>query len=97
MMAEVLTASCISGAFAAATFASLRENAILVTPLLSGGFTVLANSGNPANSLFMPSKVALALQAGLSIPAVAALQQASGMCLGFFSPAGMRVAASLAN
>ena len=97
IMAEVLTASGISGAFAAATFASLGENAILVTPLLSGGFAVLANSGNPANSLFMPSQVALALQAGLSIPAVAALQHASGMCLGFFSPVRMSIAASLAN
>ena len=97
MMAEVLTAAGISGAFASATFTVLGEKAILVTPLLSGGFAVLANSGNPANSLFMPSQVALALQAGLSIPAVAALQHASGMCLGFFSPVRMSIAASLAG
>lgn len=97
MMAEVLTASGISGAFASATFSALGEKAILVTPLLSGGFSILANSGNPANSLFMPSQVALAAQAGLSIPAVAALQHASGMCLGFFSPVRMSIAASLAG
>lgn len=97
MMAEVLTAAGISGAFASATFTVLGEKAILVTPLLSGGFAVLANSGNPANSLFMPSQVALAYQAGLSIPAVAALQHASGMCLGFFSPVRMSIAASLAG
>src|SRR5690606_42006946 len=97
MMAEVLTASCISGAFAAATFASLGENAILVTPLLSGGFAVLANSGNPANSLLMPSQVALALQAGLSLPAAAALLHASGLCLGPFSAGRASTAARRAS
>ncbi|MGG4604071.1 L-lactate permease [Paenalcaligenes sp. Me131] len=97
MMAEVLTASGISGAFAVAIFAVLGEKTILLTPPLSGAFGVLTNSGNPGNSLFLPSQVALAVQAGLSVPAVAALQQVSGMSLGLFSPVRMSIAATLSS
>ncbi|WP_193088847.1 L-lactate permease [Advenella sp. FME57] len=97
MMAEVLAASGISGQFATATFNALSEEAILITPILSGMFGVLTNSGNPANSLFLPPQVALAVQAGLSVPAVAALQHVSGTSLGFFSPIRMSIAASLAG
>lgn len=97
MMAELLTASGISGAFAAAMFNELGEKVILVTPLLSGAFGILTNSGNPSNSLFLPSQVALALQAGLSVPAVAALQHACGMSFGFFSPVRMSIASNLAS
>ncbi|CAM4237743.1 hypothetical protein [Kerstersia similis] len=97
MMAEVLTAAGISKAFAVATFNALGEKAILLTPLLTGTFGILTNSGNSANSLFLPSQVALAIQAGLSIPAVAALQQASGMSLGIFSPVRMSIAATLSG
>jgi lactate permease len=97
MMAEVLAGSGISGEFATATFDALSEEAILITPILSGLFGVLTNSGNPANSLFLPPQVALAVQAGLSVPAVAALQHVSGTSLGFFSPIRMSIAASLAG
>ena len=97
MMAEVLTASGISGAFAVAIFNELGEKTILLTPPLSGAFGILTNSGNPGNSLFLPSQVALAVQAGLSVPAVAALQQVSGMSLGLFSPVRMSIAATLSN
>lgn len=97
MMAEVLAASGIASAFATAMFEALDDKVILVTPLLSGAFAILTNSGSPSNSLFLPSQVALALQAGLSVPAVAALQNASGACLGFFSPVRMSIAAGLAN
>jgi lactate permease len=97
MMAELLAASGISGAFASATFQALGKSAVLITPVLSGGFGMLTNSGNPPNSLFLPSQVALALQAGLSVPAVAAIQHASGMSMGFFSPVRMAIAANLAG
>lgn len=97
MMAEVLSASGIAGAFAEAMFTNLGTRAIWFTPLLSGGFGVLTNSGNPSNSLFLPSQVALALQAGLSVPAVAALQHACGMQFGLFSPVRMSIAAGLAG
>lgn len=96
MMAEVLTAAGISGAFAVALFEALGDSSVLLTPPLAGVFGILTNSGNPGNSLFLPSQVALALQAGLSVPAVAALQQVSGMSLGLFSPVRMSIAATLA-
>lgn len=97
MMAELLAASGISGAFATATFDALGKGTVLITPALSGAFGILMNSGNPANSLFLPSQVALALQAGLSVPAIAAIQHASGMAMGFFSPVRMSIAAGLCD
>ncbi len=97
MMAEVLTVSGISGAFAQSTLQAFGEKAILLAPPVSGLFGVLTNSGNPANSLFLPSHVTLALEAGLSVPLVAALQHASGTSLGLFSPVRMSIAAGLAG
>lgn len=97
MMAEVLSAAGISQAFAQGLFAALREQAVLLTPLLSGAFGILANSGNAPNSLFMPAQLALAQQAGLSVMAVAALQHVSGSCLSLFSPVRMTMAAGMAQ
>ncbi|MET4576807.1 hypothetical protein [Ottowia thiooxydans] len=97
MMAEVLSAAGISGASAQAMFAALHEKAILVTPLVSSAFGILTNSGNAPNSLFMPSQLALAAQASLSVPAVAALQHVSGTAMSIFSPVRMTIAAGLAH
>ncbi|WP_439892968.1 hypothetical protein ACS7SF_23895 (plasmid) [Ralstonia sp. 25C] len=97
MMAEVLTGAGIAGEFASSLFSVLKEKTVLITPLLSGAFGILTNSGNAPNSLFLPSLNALAIQAGLSVPAVAAVQHVSGMSLGFFSPVRMSIAARLAK
>ncbi|WP_028601202.1 L-lactate permease [Ottowia thiooxydans] len=97
MMAEVLSAAGISGASAQAMFAALHEKAILVTPLISSAFGILTNSGNAPNSLFMPSQLALAAQASLSLPAVAALQHVSGTAMSIFSPVRMTIAAGMAH
>jgi lactate permease len=97
MMAELLSTAGISQAFAQGMFATLQAGAVLATPLISGTFGILANSGNAPNSLFMPSQLALAMQAGLSVPAVVALQHVSGTCLSLFSPVRMSIAAGLAN
>ncbi|MCP2513324.1 hypothetical protein M5J07_00150 [Achromobacter mucicolens] len=97
MMAEVLAGAGISRAYADGLFASLRDWTILITPLLAGAFGILANSGNAPNSLFMPSQLSLALQAGLSVPAAAALLHVSGTSMGIFSPVRMSIAAGLAH
>lgn len=97
MMAEILSVAGISHAFALGMFSNLESFAILITPFTSAAFGILANSGNAPNSLFMPSQYALALQAGLSVPAVAALQHASGTCMSIFSPVRMSIAAGLAD
>ncbi|MCR2669638.1 hypothetical protein NSP01_24185, partial [Salmonella enterica] len=86
MMAEVLAGAGISQAFADGLFRSLQDWTLLLTPLLAGAFGILANSGNAPNSLFMPSQLSLALHAGLSLPAAAALLHVSGTSMGFFSP-----------
>lgn len=97
MMAEVLAGAGISQAFADGLFRSLQDWTLLLTPLLAGAFGILANSGNAPNSLFMPSQLSLALHAGLSLPAAAALLHVSGTSMGFFSPIRMSIAAGLAH
>ena len=97
MMAEVLAGAGISQAFADGLFRGLQDWTLLLTPLLAGAFGILANSGNAPNSLFMPSQLSLALHAGLSLPAAAALLHVSGTSMGFFSPIRMSIAAGLAH
>jgi lactate permease len=97
MMAEVLGIAGISRAMADGLFAAMRSGAVIVTPVLSGFLGILTNTGNAPNSLFLPSLVALAKTAGLSVPAVAAIQHMAGMSLGFFSPVRMSIAANLAG
>lgn len=97
MMAEVLAGAGISQAYADGLYASLRDWTILITPLLAGVFGILANSGNAPNSLFMPSQLSLAVSAGLSVPAAAALLHVSGTSMGIFSPVRMSIAAGLAH
>jgi len=97
MMAEVLAGAGISRAYADGLFSSLRDWTILITPLLAGTFGILANSGNAPNSLFMSSQLSLALQAGLNVPAAAALLHVSGTSMGIFSPVRMSIAAGLAH
>lgn len=97
MMAEVLAGAGISGAYADGLFSSLQDWTILITPLLAGAFGILANSGNAPNSLFMPSQLSLAIQAGLNVPAAAALLHVSGTAMGIFSPVRMSIAAGLAH
>ncbi len=97
MMAEVLSAAGISQAIANGMFAKLEQGALVLTPLLSGAFGILTNSGNAPNSLFMSSQLALGIQAGLGIPAVAALQHVSGTAMSSFSPVRMSIAATLTH
>ena len=97
MMAEVLAGAGISQAYADGLFSSLRDWTVLITPVLAGAFGILANSGNAPNSLFMPSQLSLALQAGLNVPAAASLLHVSGTSLGIFSPVRMSIAAGLAH
>ncbi|MDH1301557.1 hypothetical protein [Achromobacter sp. GD03932] len=97
MMAEVLAGAGISQAYADGLFAGLQDWTLLITPLLAGVFGILANSGNAPNSLFMPAQLSLALNAGLSVPAAAALLHVSGTSMGIFSPVRMSIAAGLAH
>ncbi len=97
MMAEVLAGAGISQAFADGLFRTMQDWTLLMTPLMAGAFGILANSGNAPNSLFMPSQLSLALHAGLSVPAAAALLHVSGTSMGFFSPVRMSIAAGLAH
>ena len=97
MMAETLAAGGISQAVAERLFAAWQAGALLVTPLLAGGFGILANSGNAPNSLLMPAQLAMAQQAGVSLAAAAALLHVAGTSMSLFSPVRMSIAAQLAR
>ncbi len=97
MMAEVLSVAGISRAVADGMYAGLAEGALLATPVLSAVFGILSNSGNAPNSLFMPSQVAVAAQAGLGIPAVAAIQHVAGTSMSLVSPVRLSIAAAVAG
>jgi lactate permease len=95
MMAEILSGAGISQTFANGMFAVMQQSMVLLTPVLSGGFGILTNSGSAANSLFMTSQLYFAAEAGLSVPLVIALQHVSGCAMSMFSPVRMAIAASL--
>lgn len=96
-MAEMLIASGIGRAMAQSIANTLQGAAVLMTPLVAGGFGLLTNSGNAANGLFMSSWVSLAAQAGLNVAAVATLQHVCGVAMTLFSPVRMSIAISLAG
>ena len=60
-------------------------------------FGALANSGNAANGLFMPAQLSLALEAGLDVVAVVALQHAAALSLNMVSPVRMSIVCQLAG
>jgi len=97
MMAETLSASGIAAALASRLFEAFGIGTVLATPWLAGAFGVLTNSGTPGNSLLMSAQVALATQAGLAVPVVAALQHVSGTCLSLFSPVRTSMACAMAG
>jgi lactate permease len=97
VMAETLAGSGIAGALADGLFSTAGRWALMLTPLLSGVFGLLGNSGNASNSLFMASQVSLAKLASLTVPAVIALQHFSGSMVSMFSPVRMAIICGLAG
>lgn len=95
MMAEVLSGSGIANGLARGMFAALDRWAIVATPIISALFGALANSGNAANGLFMASQVSLAVEAGLNVAAVVALQHTAALSLNLVSPVRMSIVCSL--
>jgi lactate permease len=95
MMAEILSQSGISSSLANGMRDVFQHYVILFTPILAGSFSMLSNSGNASNGLFMSSQVILAQQGGFSVLAVIALQHSSAACLSLFSPTRIFMAASM--
>ena len=97
MMAELLSGSGIAQGLARGMFTLLDRWAVVATPMISAVFGSLANSGNAANGLFMASQVSLAVDAGLNVAAVIALQHAAALSLNLVSPVRMSIVCSLAG
>jgi lactate permease len=95
MMAEILSGTGIAQAVAQGMYGILHHWMVFVTPLLAGGFGMLTNSASAANSLFMPSQLYFAEQAGLSVSLIIALQHVSSCAMSMFSPVRMTISASL--
>ncbi|MBE9607013.1 L-lactate permease [Acetobacteraceae bacterium H6797] len=97
LMAEILSVSGIAAGLAQGLFLALGPWAALTTPLLSGVFGGLANSGNASNGLFMAAQASLAATAGLNVAAMIALQHMSGLSMSMFSPVRMAIVCGLAG
>ncbi|UGV26694.1 L-lactate permease [Rhodopseudomonas boonkerdii] len=97
MMAELLSSSGIADGLARGMFSTFGVWSVTVTPMISAIFGALANSGNAANGLFMPSQLSLATEAGLDIAAVVALQHAAALSLNMVSPVRMSIVCNLAG
>jgi lactate permease len=97
MMAELLSRSGIAGGLARGMYDTFGVWSVTVTPMISAVFGALANSGNAANGLFMPSQLSLATEAGLDVAAVVALQHAAALSLNMVSPVRMSIVCNLAG
>ncbi|WP_424629171.1 L-lactate permease [Bradyrhizobium sp. SYSU BS000235] len=97
MMAEVLSRSGIADGLARGMFQAFGGWSVTVTPMISAVFGALANSGNASNGLFMASEKSLAIEAGLNVTAVVALQHAAALSLNMVSPVRMSIVCNLAG
>lgn len=97
MMAELLSGSGIAEGLARGMFEAFDRWALVATPMISAVFGALANSGNAANGLFMASQVSLAMEAGLNVAAVIALQHVAALSLNMVSPVRMSIVCNLAG
>ncbi|MBL6459111.1 L-lactate permease [Belnapia sp. T6] len=96
-MAEVLSGSGIATGLAQGLFQTFGRAAVVVMPILSAVYGVLANSSNGPNGLFMAAQVSLATEAGLNLAAAVALQHVAAFSLNIVSPVRMSIACSLAG
>lgn len=94
VIADMLAKSGIAQGLATGLFSALGADAILLIPSIYGAVGILTNNGNPGDSLLLPPLAAMANQANMSVPAVAAVQHISGMALGFFSHVRMSIASN---
>ena len=96
-MAEVLSGSGIATGLAQGLFQTFGRAAVVVMPLVSAVYGVLANSSNGPNGLFMAAQASLATEAGLNLAAAVALQHVAAFSLNIVSPVRMSIACSLAG
>src|SRR5690606_2390313 len=85
-MAELIVAAGAAHQAAAGLGGLLGDAAVLATPLLGGLFGFLTSSSNAANGLLMPAQAALALQIGVPLPWLAAVQNVGAACMTMLSP-----------
>jgi lactate permease len=87
----------LAAGLAQGLFQSLGSAAVVLMPIISAVYGALANSSNAANGLFMAAQVSLAIEAGLNLEAVIALQHAAALSLNMVSPVRMSIACGLAG
>jgi lactate permease len=94
-MAQVMTMSGIAGGLAKGLRLSFGPFAALATPLLGGLFGFITSSSSATNGLLMPSQAALASEAHLNLPWLAALQNTAAAAATMLSPVRIAVGCSL--
>jgi lactate permease len=94
-MAQVMVAAGIVEGLARGLTSSLGPAAVLATPLVAGLFGFLTSSSSAANGLLMPAQAALAREAGLSLPWVAAIQNVAAAALTMLCPVRVAMGCAL--
>ena len=94
-MAQVMATSGMADGLARGLRSSLGPLAVLATPLFAGLFGFLTGSSNAANGLLMPAQIALAKEASLSLPWLAAIQNMTSAALTMLSPVRVSVGCAL--
>lgn len=94
-MAQVMSISGVADGLARGLRLSLGPLAAMATPLFAGLFGFLTGSSNAANGLLMPAQAALAKEAGLSLPWLAAIQNVAAAGSTMLSPVRVAVGCAL--
>jgi lactate permease len=94
-MAQVMVISGMADGLAKGLRSALGPVAALATPLFAGLFGFLTGSSNAANGLLMPAQIALAKEASLSLPWLAAVQNTTSAALTMLSPVRVAVGCTL--
>lgn len=94
-MAQVMATSGMADGLARGLRSGLGPLAVLATPLFAGLFGFLTGSSNAANGLLMPAQIALAKEASLSLPWLAAIQNTTSAALTMLSPVRVAVGCAL--
>jgi lactate permease len=95
VMAQVMVMSGMADGLAKGLRSALGPLAALATPLFAGLFGFLTGSSNAANGLLMPAQIALAKEASLSLPWLAAIQNTTSAALTMLSPVRVAVGCAL--
>ncbi|MFL6624236.1 MAG: L-lactate permease [Sulfurifustis sp.] len=94
-MAQVMLSSGIAAALAQGLASTLGPTAVFTVPMFAGLFGFLTSSSSASNGLLMSAQAALAGEAQLSLPWLAAIQNVAAAALTMLSPLRLAMGCAL--